>query len=185
MARTESTMELALGTEAPDFALQDVGTGKTIRRDDFRGKKGLLVMFICAHCPYVNHIEKGLAALGTDYGGQPMSIVAISSNDAENYPDDAPAGLNAQAQRLGFRFPYLFDETQTVARAYHAACTPDFFLFDGSLKLAYRGQFDGSRPGNGIPVTGHDLRAAMDALIAGKPLAAEQKPSIGCNIKWK
>jgi peroxiredoxin len=185
MARTESTMELALGTEAPDFALQDVGTGKTVRRDDFRGRKGLLVMFICAHCPYVKHVEKGLAALGTDYEGQSVGIVAISSNDAENYPDDAPEGLKAQAERVGFRFPYLFDETQGVARTYHAACTPDFFLFDSGLKLVYRGQFDGSRPGNGIPVTGQDLRAAMDAVISGKPLPAEQRPSMGCNIKWK
>jgi len=185
MARTESTMELALGTEAPDFALQDVGTGKTVRRDDFRGQKGLLVMFICAHCPYVKHVEKGLAALGSDYESQSIGIVAISSNDAKNYPDDAPDGLNAQARRLRFRFPYLFDETQEVARAYHAACTPDFFLFDNGLKLVYRGQFDGSRPGNGVPVTGQDLRAAMDAVISGKPVPAEQRPSLGCNIKWK
>jgi peroxiredoxin len=185
MARTESTMELALGTEAPDFALQDVGTGKTVRRDDFRGQKGLLVMFICAHCPYVKHVEKGLAALGSDYESQSIGIVAISSNDAKNYPDDAPDGLNAQARRLRFRFPYLFDETQEVARGYHAACTPDFFLFDNGLKLVYRGQFDGSRPGNGVPVTGQDLRAAMDAVISGKPVPAEPGPSIGCNIKWK
>lgn len=185
MALTESTMELELGTEAPDFALRDVVTGKTVRRDDIRGKNGLLVMFICTHCPYVKHVEKGLAALGADYDGKPVSIVAISSNDAETYPDDAPEGLKAQAQRLGFRFPYLYDDTQEVARAYHAACTPDFFLFDGDMKLAYRGQFDGSRPGNGVPVTGLDLRAAMDALIAGKAVAKEQRPSIGCNIKWK
>src|SRR5215469_2929949 len=180
MALTESTMELELGTEAPDFALRDVVTGKTVRRDDLRGKKGLLMMFICTHCPYVKHVEKGLAALGMDYDGEPISIVAISSNDAESYPDDAPGGLQAQAQRLGFRFPYLYDETQGVARAYHAACTPDFFLFDGNLKLVYRGQFDASRPGNGIPVTGQDLRTAMDALLEGRPVLKEQKPSIGC-----
>jgi peroxiredoxin len=185
MALTESTMELELGTEAPDFALSDVVTGKTVRRDDFRGQKGLLVMFICTHCPYVKHVEKGLAGLGMDYDGEPFSIVAISSNDAESYPDDAPEGLKQQAQRMGFRFPYLYDETQDVARAYHAACTPDFFLFDGDMKLVYRGQFDGSRPGSGIPVTGQDLRAAMDAVIAGKALPNEQRPSIGCNIKWK
>jgi peroxiredoxin len=185
MALTESTMELELGAEAPDFALPDVVTGKTFRRDDFRGRKGLLVMFICTHCPYVKHVEKGLAALGSDYANQPVGIVAISSNDAETYPDDAPDGLKAQAQRLAFRFPYLYDETQQVAQAYHAACTPDFFLFDGDLKLAYRGQFDASRPGSGIPVTGQDLRAAMDALIAGQPVRRDQKPSIGCNIKWK
>jgi peroxiredoxin len=185
MALTESTMELALGTEAPDFALRDVVTGKTVRRDDFRGQKGLLVMFICTHCPYVKHVEKALATLGMDYDGGPISIVAISSNDADTYPDDAPEGLKEQAQRLGFRFPYLYDETQDVARAYHAACTPDFFLFDGNLKLVYRGQFDSSRPGSGVPVTGKDLRAAMDALLAGKPVPKDQKPSIGCNIKWK
>ena len=185
MALTESTMELELGASAPDFALSDVVTGKTVRRDDFRGQKGLLVMFICTHCPYVKHVEKGLASLGGDYDGKPIAIIAISSNDANNYPDDAPEGLKAQAQRLGFRFPYLYDETQEVARAYHAACTPDFFLFDSDLKLAYRGQFDSSRPNTGIPVTGQDLRAAIDALLTGQPVPANQKPSIGCNIKWK
>jgi peroxiredoxin len=178
-------MELELGTQAPVFALRDVVTGKTVRRDDFRGQKGLLLMFICTHCPYVKHVEKGRAMLGMDYEAKPISIVAISSNDAEMYPDDAPEGLKTQAQRLGFRFPYLYDETQAVARAYHAACTPDFFLLDGDFKLAYRGQFDGSRPGSGIPVTGQDLRAAMDALLQGKPVPKEQKPSMGCNIKWK
>jgi peroxiredoxin len=185
MALTESTMELELGTLAPDFALTDVVTGATARRDDVRGDKGLLVMFICTHCPYVKHVEKGLAALGVDYAGSPVGIVAISSNDAEMYPDDGPEGLKTQAEVMGFRFPYLYDETQDVAKAYHAACTPDFFLFDGDLKLVYRGQFDASRPGNGMPITGQDLRAALDALIAGKPVATEQKPSIGCNIKWK
>ena len=185
MALTESTMELELGSEAPDFVLRDVLTGKTVKRDDFRGQKGLLVMFICTHCPYVKHVEKGLAALGMDYDGQAISIVAISSNDAETYPDDSPEGLKQQAQRLAFRFPYLYDESQDVARAYHAACTPDLFLFDGNLSLVYRGQFDGSRPGNGVPVTGQDLRAAMDAVIAGRPVPNEQKPSIGCNIKWR
>lgn len=184
MSRTESTM-LELGTVAPEFALTDVVSGKTVRRDDFRGQKALLVMFICAHCPYVKHIEKGLAALGMDYDGEPVSIVAISSNDAANYPDDNPAGLKRQAETLGFRFPYLFDETQAVGRAYKAACTPDFFLFDGDLKLVYRGEFDGSRPGNGIAVTGEALRAAMDAVLKGEQPSAEQRPSIGCNIKWK
>ena len=185
MALTESTMELELGTQAPNFALRDVVTKKTVQRDDFRGQKGLLVMFICTHCPYVKHVEKGLAALGADYEGKGIGIVAISSNDAQTYPDDSPAGLKQQAERLGFRFPYLYDETQDVAKAYHAACTPDFFLFDGDLKLVYRGQFDGSRPNSGVPVTGQDLRAAMDAVLAGKPVGKEQKPSIGCNIKWK
>ncbi|MDE3202541.1 MAG: thioredoxin family protein [Acidobacteriota bacterium] len=185
MALTESTMQLGLGTIAPDFALMDVVSGKTVRRDDLKGQKALLVMFICTHCPYVKHIEKALAKLSRDYEGEPIAMVAISSNDAENYPDDAPAGLKRQAETMGFRFPYLYDESQSVARAYHAACTPDFFLFDGELKLAYRGEFDRSRPGNGLPVTGEDLRAAIDAAIAGKPPLNDQRPSIGCNIKWK
>ncbi|HEY1987283.1 MAG TPA: thioredoxin family protein [Terracidiphilus sp.] len=185
MALTESTMTLELGTEAPDFALTDVVTGKTVRRDDFRGQKGLLVMFICTHCPFVKHVEKGLAALGMDYDGEPVSLVAISSNDAEMYPEDGPDGLKQQAETMGFRFPYLYDESQKVARAYDAACTPDFFLFNADLKLVYRGQFDKSRPGNGIPVTGEDLRAAIDSLLAGRAIEGEQRPSIGCNIKWK
>jgi peroxiredoxin len=184
MALTESTM-LELGVTAPDFALTCVVTGKTVRRDDFRGSKALLVMFICAHCPYVKHIEKGLAALGKDYAGTPLGLVAISSNDVTTHPADSPAGLKQQAETFGFNFPYLYDETQAVARAYKAACTPDFFLFDGDLRLIYRGQFDASRPGNGIPVTGKDLRAAIDLALAGKPVSKEQRPSIGCNIKWK
>jgi peroxiredoxin len=185
MALTESTMALELGAEAPDFALPDVVTGKTVKRDDFHGQKGLLVMFICTHCPYVKHVEKGLAALGMDYDGEPVSIVAISSNDAVNFPDDSPAGLKRQAETMGFRFPYLYDETQAVAKAFHAACTPDFFLFDDEMKLVYRGEFDRSRPGNSVPVTGEALRAAMDAVLAGVKPGAEQRPSIGCNIKWK
>jgi peroxiredoxin len=183
MALTESTM-LELGTTAPDFALRDVVTGKTVRRDDFEGQKGLLVMFICTHCPYVKHIEKGLAQLGSDYAGK-LGIVAISSNDAQNYPDDSPEGLKKQAQRLGFKFPYLYDETQAVARAYQAACTPDIYLFDKDLKLVYRGQFDGARPGNTVPVTGEDLRTALDAVLRGEKPSSEQKASIGCNIKWR
>ena len=183
MALTESTM-LELGTTAPDFALRDVVTGKTVRRDDFRGQKGLLVMFICTHCPYVKHIEKGLAQLGSDYDGK-LGIVAISSNDALNYPDDSPEGLKKQAQRMGFVFPYLYDETQGVARAFDAACTPDIYLFDKDFKLVYRGQFDGARPGNNVPVTGQDLRAALDAVLRGEKPSADQKASIGCNIKWK
>jgi peroxiredoxin len=183
MALTESTM-LELGTTAPDFALRDVVTGKTVRRDDFRGQKGLLVMFICTHCPYVKHIEKGLAALGADYDGK-LGIVAISSNDAMNYPDDSPAGLKRQAETMGFRFPYLYDESQEVARAYSAACTPDLYLFDKDFKLVYRGQFDGSRPSNSVPVTGEDLRAALDAVLRGEKPSEDQRASIGCNIKWK
>ena len=185
MALRESTMTLGLGTVAPDFALPDVVTGKIVRRDDFRGQKALLVMFICTHCPYVKHIEKGLAALGMDYDGEPVSIVAIGSNDALSYPEDSPAGLKRQAQTMGFRFPYLYDESQAVAKAYAAACTPDFFLFDSDFKLVYIGEFDRSRPGNGLPVTGEELRAAIDAVLAGKPPLKDQRPSIGCNIKWK
>jgi peroxiredoxin len=184
MAQTASTM-LALGTTAPDFALVDVVSGKTLRRDDFRGNKALLVMFICAHCPYVKHIEQGLASLGKDYAAKSISIVAISSNDATTHPADSPAGLKLQAESCGFVFPYLYDESQAVARAYKAACTPDFFLFDANLRLVYRGQFDRSRPGNGIPVSGEDLRAAIDNTLAGKPPLQDQRPSIGCNIKWK
>ncbi len=184
MSLTESTM-LELDTTAPDFALTDVVTGKTVRRDDFRGQKALLVMFICAHCPYVKHIEKGLAALGKDYAGKPIGIVAICSNDVAINPDDSPAGLKHQAETCGFNFPYLYDEAQVVARSYKAACTPDLFLFDADLRLVYRGQFDRSRPGNGAPVSGEDLRAAIDAVLAGKPPLPDQLPSIGCNIKWK
>ncbi|MGB9407351.1 MAG: thioredoxin family protein [Terracidiphilus sp.] len=184
MSLTESTM-LELGTTAPDFALNDVVTGKPVRRDDFRDSKALLVMFICTHCPYVKHIEKGLAALGKDYEGKSVSIVAISSNDVTTHPDDSPAGMKQQAETFGFVFPYLYDETQAVAHAYKAACTPDFFLFDGDRRLVYRGQFDASRPGNGIAITGKDLRAAIDLVLAGKPVPTDQRPSIGCNIKWK
>jgi peroxiredoxin len=184
MALTESTM-LELGTIAPDFALVDVVSGKTVRRDDFRGKKALLVLFICTHCPYVKHVEKGLAALGKDYASKPLGIVAISSNDVTTHPDDSPAGLKHQAETFSFVFPYLYDESQAVAHAYKAACTPDIFLFDADFRLVYRGQFDGSRPGNGVPVTGQDLRAAIDQVLADKPVPADQRPSIGCNIKWK
>jgi peroxiredoxin len=184
MARTESTM-LALGTVAPEFSLNDVTTGMQVTLKQVAGSRGLLVMFICRHCPFVKHIEQELGKLGKDYEGKGLGIVAISSNDAVTYPDDAPASLKEQARSLGFLFPYLFDERQDVARAYHAACTPDFFLFDGKLRLVYRGQFDDSRPGNGVPVTGSDLRDAMDALLAGKTISQQQRPSVGCNIKWK
>lgn len=184
MARTESTM-LALGTKAPNFTLPDVLTGQNVSMKSAAGPKGLLVMFICRHCPFVKHVEKELAKLGHDYDRKGIGIVAISSNDAANYPDDAPQSLAEQAKELGFSFPYLYDETQETARAYDAACTPDFFLFDGSLKLAYRGQFDDSRPGNDAPVTGKDLRHAMDTVIAGELTHPVQRPSVGCNIKWK
>jgi len=184
MARTESSM-LPLGTSAPDFALSNVVTQREMTMQNVRGPKGLLVMFICRHCPFVKHLEKSLAQLARDYDGKGIGIVAISSNDAANYPDDAPASLAQQAKQLGFAFPYLYDETQDVARAYDAACTPDFFLFDSALRLVYRGQYDASRPGNEIPVTGSDLRAALDAVIAGKTVNPNQHPSVGCNIKWK
>ncbi len=142
-------------------------------------------MFLCAHCPFVQHVNQELGRLGRDYAGRGVGIVAISSNDADTYPDDSPQGLRSQASSHGFTFPYLYDETQDVARAFHAACTPEFFLFDAEKKLVYRGQLDGSRPGNGVAVDGRDLRAAMDQVLAGTPVATEQKPSIGCGIKWK
>jgi peroxiredoxin len=179
-----STM-LALGTEAPDFALPDVTTGELVRRSDFDAKKGLLVMFICRHCPYVRHVRKGLAELGRDYRARDVGIVAISANDPAAYPEDAPESLAEEAREAGYAFPYLFDETQEVAKVYSAACTPDFFLFDADRKLAYRGQFDSSRPGNGLPVTGQDVRAAIDAVFADRPVPQDQRPSVGCTIKWR
>ena len=176
---------LPLGTPAPAFQLTDVVTGKTISLDSFAGKTGLLIMFICRHCPYVQHIEQELARMGKDYADSALGLVAISSNDPSAYPDDAPDRLKDMARRLDFRFPFCFDQTQDVAKAYQAACTPDFFLFDKSRMLVYRGQLDGARPKNDVPVTGADLRAALDAVLASKPVNADQKPSIGCNIKWK
>ena len=184
MAATESTM-LALGTPAPDFRMLDVVSGSTISLDTFAGKKALLVMFICRHCPFVVHVKNELVRLGKDYEGKAVGIVAVSSNDADSYPDDAPASLKEMALELGFRFPFCHDETQQVAKAYSAACTPDFFLFDEQRKLVYRGQLDGSRPGNSVPVTGRDLRAAIDAVLTSRPVEPKQTPSIGCNIKWK
>ena len=179
-----STM-LALGTEAPDFALPDVTTGVIVRRSDFVGADALLVMFICRHCPYVAHVRSALAALGREHLDTDLAIVAISSNDAATYPDDAPASLAEEAREAGYTFPYLFDETQEVAKAFKAACTPDFFLFDQGHRLVYRGQFDTSRPGNGIAVTGQDLCAAIDAVLAGRPVNGDQRPSVGCGIKWR
>jgi len=184
MALTASTM-LALGTPAPSFELPDVVSGKTISLDTFADKKVLLVMFICHHCPYVVHVKDELARIGVDYGGRSVGIVAISANDAETHPDDSPDGLREMAQQTGFRFPLCYDETQNVAQAYTAACTPDLFLFDEKRKLVYRGQLDGSRPKNDVPVTGSDLRAALDAVLAGEAVSVDQKPSMGCNIKWK
>ena len=175
---------LALGTEAPHFALPDVTTGRAVRRSDFDERKALLVMFICRHCPYVRHVRKGLAALGRDYRDREVGVVAISANDPDAYPEDAPDGLAEEAREAGYVFPYLFDETQEVAKAYTAACTPDFFLFDADRKLAYRGQFDSSRPGDDVPVTGKDLRAAIDAVLGDRPVPEDQRPSVGCTIKW-
>ncbi len=175
---------LGLGTAAPDFELTDVVSNRPVRLGSFT-RKGLLVMFLCRHCPYVKHISPGLAALAKDYTDTELDIVAISSNDAGQYPDDAPDGLRLMARELGFWFPYCYDATQQVATAYQAACTPDFFLFDAGRKLVYRGQFDDARPGNGVPVTGRDLRAAIDAMLSGRAVGVRQKPSIGCNIKWK
>ncbi len=184
MALTPSTM-LGLGTQAPDFRLPDVISGNAVSLDTFAGTQGLLVMFICRHCPYVQHIKEELARLGRDYAKQAIGIVAISANDAGKYPDDAPDRLKAMAQELGFAFPFCYDERQDAAKAYAAACTPDFFLFDRDRALVYRGQLDDSRPDNGKPVTGKDLRAAIDAVLGGTPVSREQRPSIGCNIKWK
>ena len=184
MAATPSTM-LELGTQAPLFSLPDVRSEKTVCIDDFWDAKALLVMFICNHCPFVKHVQGELARIGREYGGKGVGIVAISSNDAERYPQDGPDAMKQEAETAGYPFPYLFDEEQEVAKAYRAACTPDFFLFDADRRLIYRGQLDDSRPGNQIPVTGSDLRAALDATLAEKPVPADQKPSIGCNIKWK
>lgn len=184
MALTPSTM-LSLGTKAPDFYLSDVISGKMVSLQDFSTKPALVVMFICNHCPYVKHLHQGLVEFAKDYQKRNVAMVAISANDAEDYPEDAPEKMKEEATRMGYSFPYLYDETQEVAKAYRAACTPDFFLFDSNQTLVYRGQFDESRPGNQIPVTGKDLREAMDALLASKPISAVQKPSMGCNIKWK
>ncbi len=211
MSKMQSSM-VELGSEAPAFELVDVVSGRAIGRDDVMalvwdadasdatnrmtgggtsktGRHGLLVMFLCVHCPYVQYVEAELARIGVDYCGK-IAIAAISSNDVAAYPEDGPEEMKKQAERLGFRFPYLFDETQEVARAYHAACTPDFFLYDAEMCLVYRGQLDDSRPrrgdfGNDIPITGKDLRAAMDAVIAGKRPDTNQRSSIGCNIKWR
>ena len=175
---------LALGTQAPDFRLPDAG-GKMVALGDFKSAPALAVLFICNHCPYVKHIQAGLTRFERDYQGHGAAIVAINSNDVENYPEDSPAKMAREAKAAGYTFPYLYDESQAVAKAYRAACTPDIFLFDAGRKLVYRGQFDDSRPGNGLPVTGRDLRAAMDAVLAGKPVPGRQVPSMGCNIKWK
>jgi len=183
MALTPSTM-LPLGTTAPDFKLPDT-SGKIVSPADFKDAPALLVIFMCNHCPYVVHIRAGLAQLARDYASKHVAIVGINSNDVANYPADSPAKMKDEVKSAGYIFPYLYDETQSVAKAYHAACTPDIYLFDRGRRLVYRGQFDASRPGNGIPVTGNDLRAALDAVLAGRPASEFQVASIGCNIKWK
>jgi peroxiredoxin len=183
MSLTPSTM-LPLGTPAPDFALPDVG-GKIVSRRDFHHRPGLLVVFMCNHCPYVIHLRNDLAQLARDYQPRGLAMVGINSNDVERYPADNPAKMAAEAKAAGYSFPYLYDADQSVARAYRAACTPDIFLFDVAGKLVYRGQFDDSRPGNDRPVTGKDLRAALEAVLAGQPVSPHQTPSVGCNIKWK
>ena len=183
MVRTASTM-LPLGTTAPELKLPDVVSEETISLAKFADSKALLIMFICQHCPFVKHIEKQLAQIGKDYEGNSLAIIAISSNDVENYPNDAPEKLREMATKLGFNFAYCYDKTQEVAKAYTAACTPDFFLFDRNKQLVYRGQLDDSRPSTEIPVTGQDLRQAIDLTLSNQPVDFEQKPSIGCNIKW-
>ena len=180
-----ASVMLPLGTQAPAFELRDVVSGQTFSLDSFRDKTAMLVMFICRHCPYVVHVEQELAKIGRDYRESKLGIVAISSNDPVGYPDDAPQRLKHMAERLGFTFPFCWDETQQVAKAYRAACTPDFYLFDSEQLLVYRGQLDDSRPGNNKPVTGRDLRAAVEAVLASKPVDGNQKASIGCSIKWK
>ncbi len=184
MARTPSNM-LALGTKAPDFSLFDTVSGKTLSLEAVKGEKGTVVMFICNHCPFVIHVNPEIAKLGREYQSKGIGFVAISSNDVVNYPQDGPDLMTKTAKNEGYTFPYLYDETQKVAKAYDAACTPDFYLFDDTLELVYRGQLDDSRPGNGLPLNGSDLRTAMDSLLMEAPIEENQKPSIGCNIKWK
>jgi len=186
MARTPSTM-LPLGTSLPPFSLPDPSQPDSapVSGTDLLTQEGLVVMFICNHCPFVRHLRDALVRFGQDAQALGLGVVAISSNDAEAYPEDGPEAMAREKVEAGYTFPYLFDETQAVARAFDAACTPDFYLFDGAGKLVYRGQFDGSRPGNGVPITGEDLRGAVEALVAGRPISDEQQPSLGCNIKWK
>ena len=183
MVKTASTM-LPLGTPAPDFSLPDT-EGKAVSLGDFAEAPALLVIFMCNHCPYVKHVADGLAKFAGEYQKRGVAVVGINSNDVSSFPDDSPEQMAAEVQRRGYTFPYLFDQTQEVAKAYRAACTPDFYVFDRGRKLVYRGQMDSSRPQSGIEVTGEDLRAALDAVLAGQPVPEQQKPSLGCNIKWK
>jgi peroxiredoxin len=184
MAVTPSNM-LPLGTVAPSFTLPDTISGKMMSLNELKSDQTTVIMFICNHCPYVKHIQTQLVQLAQDYQPKGISFIAISSNDVEGYPEDAPDKMKEVAERLGYPFPYLYDETQEVARAYHAACTPDFYIFDREMSCIYRGQLDDSRPGNQIPVTGRDVRNALDNILANKPVDPNQKPSMGCNIKWK
>lgn len=185
MVRTESTM-LVLGTKAPDFSLPEPAAGKIVSLADFEGAKALLVIFMCNHCPYVKHLNKPLTNMIKEYEDKGLKAVAINANDVANYPDDSPEKMIDEVKNLGYSFPYLYDETQETAKAYKAACTPDFFLFDANQQLAYRGQFDDSRPRNDKPLTGNDMHSAIEAVLAGSPIPEnEQKPSMGCNIKWK
>lgn len=184
MARTESNM-LALGTTAPSFSLLDTVSNKTMQLQDMTGTFGTVIMFICNHCPFVIHVNPEISKMANEYIAKGIAFIAISSNDVMNYPQDGPFLMKEHAIKNEYSFPYLYDETQEVAKAYNAACTPDFYLFDAHLKLAYRGQLDNSRPGNSIPLTGTDLRNAINALLEAKPISTDQRPSIGCNIKWK
>lgn len=184
MALTESNM-LALGTEAPDFTLPDTVSGKSISLNEIKSPVATVVMFLCNHCPYVIHVNEGIVDLAKEYQNKGIAFVAISSNDVENYPQDGPDKMKEHAKTVGYTFPYLYDETQEVAKAYDAACTPDFYVFDHNMRLVYRGQLDGSRPNSGIPVSGEDLRNALDAVLVKRPVSMLQRPSAGCNIKWK
>lgn len=184
MVQTPSTM-LPLGTKAPPFLLTEPVTGRTVSLEELRAAPALLVVFMSNHCPFVKHIADELARFGQEYRARGLAMVGINANDVANYPDDSPERMKEEVARRGYTFPYLFDDTQEVAKAYQAACTPDFFLFDGEGRLVYRGQFDGSRPSTDVPVTGADLRAACDAVLVGRPISERQTPSVGCNIKWK
>ncbi|MFY0593991.1 thioredoxin family protein [Roseivirga sp.] len=183
MARTLSNM-LPLGTKAPSFELLDTISGKMCSLEDLKSDKATVIMFICNHCPFVKHVDEGIVVLANDYKKQGVSFIAMSSNDVANYPQDAPHLMKLEAEKVGYNFPYLYDESQAVAKSYDAACTPDFYIFDGELNCVYRGQLDDSRPGNGKPVTGQDMRAALDEIISEKPVTTPQIPSMGCNIKW-
>lgn len=183
MVKTASTM-LALGTKAPNFSLVNVD-GRAVSLSDFASAPAVVVIFMCNHCPFVKHLAVGLAQFGADYQAKGVAVIGINSNDTSKHPDDSPERMVNEVEERGYTFPYLFDDDQSVAKAYHAACTPDFFVFDRACRLVYRGQFDDSRPNSGIPVTGRDLRTALDELLAGKPITVPQRPSIGCNIKWR